>query len=51
MGKDNRVRLIDYPRRAKRGVRRWLPSWKLVLGTSATVVAGVVAALPWAGDA
>jgi membrane peptidoglycan carboxypeptidase len=37
------VRLIDYPRQAKRGVRRWLPSWKLVLGTSATLVAGLVA--------
>jgi membrane peptidoglycan carboxypeptidase len=37
------VRLIDYPRRTKRGVRRWLPSWKLVLGTSATLVAGLVA--------
>jgi membrane peptidoglycan carboxypeptidase len=37
------VRLIDYPRRAKRGVRRWLPSWKLVLGSSATLVAGLVA--------
>ncbi|GAA3435510.1 transglycosylase domain-containing protein [Kutzneria kofuensis] len=37
------MRLIDYPRRNKRGVRRWLPSWKLVLGTSATLVAGMVA--------
>ncbi|HEY0498844.1 MAG TPA: biosynthetic peptidoglycan transglycosylase, partial [Kutzneria sp.] len=37
------MRLIDYPRQAKRGVRRWLPSWKLVLGTSATLVAGLVA--------
>lgn len=27
-----RRRFIDYPRRGKRGVRHWLPSWKLVLG-------------------
>jgi membrane peptidoglycan carboxypeptidase len=43
------VRLIDYPRRHKRGVRRWLPSWKLTLGTSATfavlLVAGFFVAL------
>jgi len=43
------VRLIDYPRRHKRGVRHWLPSWKLVLGTSATfavlLVAGFLVAL------
>jgi membrane peptidoglycan carboxypeptidase len=38
------VRLIDYPRRAKRGVRRWLPSWKLVLGTSTTFAVLLVAA-------
>ncbi|MFC0431200.1 transglycosylase domain-containing protein [Kutzneria buriramensis] len=37
------MRLIDYPRRNKRGIRRWLPSWKLVLGTSMTVVVGLVA--------
>ncbi|MEV6610257.1 transglycosylase domain-containing protein [Kutzneria sp. NPDC051319] len=37
------MRLIDYPRQNKRGVRRWLPSWKLVLGTSATLVVGLVA--------
>ena len=24
---------IDYPRRGRRGVRRWIPSWRLVLGT------------------
>ncbi|MFI9384832.1 transglycosylase domain-containing protein [Kutzneria sp. NPDC052558] len=43
------MRLIDYPRRDRRGVRRWLPSWKLVLGTSATfavlLVAGFFVAL------
>ena len=37
------MRLIDYPRRNKRGVRRWLPSWKLVVATSMTVVTGLVA--------
>src|SRR5437879_3788211 len=26
-----RRRVIDYPRRGKTGVWRWLPSWKLVL--------------------
>ena len=43
------MRLIDYPQRGRRGVRRWLPSWKLVLGTSATfavlLVAGFLVAL------
>jgi membrane peptidoglycan carboxypeptidase len=28
-----RRRLVDYPRRGKAGVRRWLPSWKLVLAS------------------
>ncbi|MCV2392863.1 transglycosylase domain-containing protein [Actinotalea sp. M2MS4P-6] len=35
-GKNGRKRLIDYPRAGKRGVRRWLPSWRLVLGAFAT---------------
>lgn len=26
-------RLIDYPRAGKGGIRRWLPSWRLVLGS------------------
>ena len=26
-------RLADYPRQGKQGWRRWVPSWKLVLGT------------------
>lgn len=30
-------RLIDYPRYGKSGVRRWLPSWRLVLGTFMTL--------------
>ena len=29
-------RLIDYPRFGKTGFRRWLPSWRLVLGTVLT---------------
>ena len=32
-------RLIDYPRYGKRGVRRWLPSWRFVLGSFLTVFA------------
>lgn len=32
-----RRRLIDYPRYGKRGLRRWLPSWRLVLGTFMTL--------------
>ncbi|MEU9455849.1 transglycosylase domain-containing protein [Streptomyces sp. NPDC048277] len=27
-----RRRLIDYPRRGRTGLRRWLPSWRLLLG-------------------
>ena len=27
-----RRRPIDYPRRGRKGVRRWLPSWRLLLG-------------------
>ena len=38
------MRLIDYPRRGKRGLRRWLPSWKLVAGTAFTFVLLVVGA-------
>ena len=33
-----RRRLIDYPRAGKSGVRRWLPSWRLVLGSFLFVV-------------
>ncbi|MBO8193883.1 penicillin-binding protein [Streptomyces oryzae] len=31
-GVPERKRFIDYPRAGKHGVRRWLPSWKLVTG-------------------
>jgi membrane peptidoglycan carboxypeptidase len=39
-----RRRLIDYPRYGKRGIRRWLPSWKLVTGLFLLFVALVVGA-------
>jgi membrane peptidoglycan carboxypeptidase len=29
-----RWRPIDYPRRGRTGLRHWLPSWKLILGTT-----------------
>jgi hypothetical protein len=32
-GTRRRWRLVDYPRRGRTGLRHWLPSWKLVLGT------------------
>ena len=31
-------RFIDYPRAGRRGVRRWLPSWKLVLSSCVLLV-------------
>jgi len=35
---------IDYPRAGRSGVRRWLPSWKLVVGLATTfVLAGIAA--------
>src|SRR5690625_7750941 len=27
-----KFKLIDYPRTGKRGIRRWLPSWRQILG-------------------
>ncbi|HEY0215108.1 MAG TPA: glycosyl transferase, partial [Cellulomonas sp.] len=27
-----RRRLIDYPRRGYTGIRRWLPSWRFIVG-------------------
>lgn len=35
-------RVIDYPRQNHGGIRRWLPSWRLLLGLFATGVAAVV---------
>lgn len=37
-----RRRFIDYPRRNKTGVRHWLPSWKLILGSFATFILVIV---------
>ncbi|MCL1869949.1 MAG: penicillin-binding protein [Promicromonosporaceae bacterium] len=34
-----RRRLINYPRRGKGPVRRWLPSWRVVVGTLLAVIA------------
>lgn len=39
--------LIDYPRRDKRGVRRWLPSWKLVTGVFLLGLLGAVGLFAW----
>jgi membrane peptidoglycan carboxypeptidase len=36
--------LIDYPRAGKRGPRRWLPSWKLLLGSTFGTAAALVVA-------
>ena len=40
-----RRRLIDYPRQGKTGIRRWLPSWRLVLGIFLTLGALAAGAL------
>lgn len=32
-------RLLDYPRYGKTGIRRWLPSWRLIVGTGLTGIA------------
>ncbi|MCZ7462091.1 transglycosylase domain-containing protein [Streptomyces sp. WMMC940] len=39
----SRRRRIDYPRRGRQGFRRWLPSWKLLLGAFSTAVVGLLA--------
>ena len=41
-GKPPRGRIIDYPRWGKTGFRRWIPSWRLLLGIFLTVVAAVL---------
>ncbi|MCL3863251.1 transglycosylase domain-containing protein [Actinotalea sp. K2] len=38
-----RRRLIDYPREGRSGIRRWLPSWRLILGLLLTVLLLIVA--------
>ncbi|MFF3912220.1 transglycosylase domain-containing protein [Streptomyces sp. NPDC001852] len=41
-GRSGRRGLIDYPRAGKRGLRRWLPSWKQVLGTFLLFLGGLL---------
>ncbi|MER5543896.1 transglycosylase domain-containing protein [Streptomyces sp. NPDC002589] len=41
-------RFIDYPRAGRRGLRRWLPSWKQVLGTVLLFVGGILALFSYA---
>ena len=41
-GKKPPGRIIDYPRWGKTGFRRWIPSWRLLLGLFATGVAAIV---------
>ncbi|MGW1747145.1 transglycosylase domain-containing protein [Streptomyces sp. NPDC002092] len=41
-------RLIDYPRAGKRGVRRWLPSWKQMLGTFLLFFGGLLGLFSYA---
>jgi membrane peptidoglycan carboxypeptidase len=43
-GTPRRRRLIDYPRRGRTGVRRWIPSWKLTLGVALLLLGAVLAA-------
>jgi membrane peptidoglycan carboxypeptidase len=44
-GRPGKWRLIDYPRSRKNGVRRWLPSWKQVLGVFVFCFGSLVAAV------
>ncbi|GAA0446037.1 transglycosylase domain-containing protein [Streptomyces sp. NPDC046215] len=37
-GRPGKKRFIDYPRAGKAGIRRWVPSWKLVLGMGFTFI-------------
>lgn len=41
-------RFVDYPRRGRRGLRRWLPSWRLLLGTVVLGVGALVGLFAWA---
>ncbi|WAL96098.1 transglycosylase domain-containing protein [Streptomyces sp. Je 1-369] len=36
-----RRRIVDYPRAGRSGVRRWLPSWRLLLGAAGLFAASV----------
>ncbi|WEB40499.1 penicillin-binding protein [Streptomyces yunnanensis] len=40
-GRKKSRRYIDYPRLGRKGVRRWLPSWRLWLGTFTFVLAAL----------
>lgn len=39
--KPSRRRLVDYPRHGRRGVRRWLPSWRQLLGALTFLLAAL----------
>ncbi|WP_263167975.1 transglycosylase domain-containing protein [Streptomyces sp. SCSIO ZS0520] len=43
-GPPPKKRFIDYPRAGKHGVRRWVPSWKLVTGTFLGFIGGLMVA-------
>ncbi|MEV5944145.1 transglycosylase domain-containing protein [Streptomyces sp. NPDC051994] len=43
-----RTRFVDYPRRGRRGLRRWLPSWRLVLCTVILGLGGLTGLFAWA---
>ncbi|MEU6236157.1 transglycosylase domain-containing protein [Kitasatospora sp. NPDC047058] len=41
------LRRIDYPRAGRRGVRRWLPSWRQLLGAAVAGVAALTGLAAW----
>ncbi|WP_262505152.1 transglycosylase domain-containing protein [Streptomyces sp. TRM68367] len=47
-GAPGKRRLIDYPRTGRRGLRRWLPSWKQVLTVFVLLFGGTVGAVGFA---
>lgn len=48
VAKTGHHKVIDYPRQGKSGIRRWLPSWRLILGAFATVgLLGVLVVVVW----
>ncbi|MBF6052767.1 penicillin-binding protein [Streptomyces eurocidicus] len=40
-------RFIDYPRHGRRGVRRWLPSWRQLLGVLTVCVGALTGLFAW----
>lgn len=48
MGPGRRRRFWNYPRAGKGPVRRWLPSWRFLLGSFLLVVSCAVGAFAWA---